>query len=102
MAGNFRTHDEDGAFDTMTLDEYLVENREATFMMRARGEGLSDRGILDGDLLLVDRSREPRPSDIVVVVENGSFSMKPASSIAASLDGETRVEAVVTAVIRKY
>jgi DNA polymerase V len=95
----FRTHEEEGAFDTMSLDEYLVSNREATFMFRAKGDHLKDAGILRGDLLIVDRSKEPRLHDIVVAVSNGSFILDYMYALSGR---EAVVEAVVTAVIRKY
>ena len=94
----FRTHDEDGALDTMSFDDYLIENREATFMMRAESDSMRDSGILSGDLLIVDRSRTPRRNDIVIAVADGAFVMTYFNDIG----GESKVEAVVTAVIRKY
>jgi SOS-response transcriptional repressor LexA len=95
----FRTHEEEGALDTMSLDEYLIENKEATFMFRAKGDHLKDSGILRGDLLIVDRSKEPKTHDIVVAVSNGSFIFDHMYAISGR---EAVVEAVVTAVIRKY
>jgi DNA polymerase V len=92
--GNFRTHDEEGALDTMPLDEYLIENREATFMLRVGSDSMRSVGILSGDLILVDKSKQPRTNDIVIAVENGGFVMRRMPV--------KQVEAVVTAVIRKY
>ncbi len=83
----------------MSLDEYLVENKEATFMFRAKSDSLKDVGILRGDLLIVDRSKEPKPHDIVIAVSYGSFIVDHLRALA---DREATVEAVVTAVIRKY
>ena len=95
----FRTHEEEGALDTMSLDEYLVENKEATFMFRAKGDHLKDSGILRGDLLIVDRSKEPKTHDIVVAVSHGAFILDYMYALSGR---EAIVEAVVTAVIRKY
>ena len=99
MGGNFRTHDEEGALDGMTLDEYLIENEQATFIVRMRGDAMRDAGIHDGDLLVVDRSREPRRGDAVLAVEDGEFVVRRFSSLRSS---DAKVEAVVTAVVRKY
>ena len=41
----------------LDLAEYLIENKAATFMMRVDGDSMKDAGILDGDLLVVDRRR---------------------------------------------
>ena len=95
----FRTQEEEGALDTMSLDEYLIENREATYMLRAKSDSLRDAGILYGDLLVVDRSKSPRKSDIVIAVQDGEFIMRRFSELE---DEGVQVEAVVTAVIRKF
>jgi DNA polymerase V len=93
----FRTHDEDGALDTMSLDEFLIENREATFMLRVRSDSMREAAIVSGDMVLVDKSKIPKLGDIVVVVEEGEFVMKYLED-----KKEADIEAVVTAVIRKY
>ena len=37
---------------------------------------MRDAGILDGDLLIVDRSLNPQAGDIVVAIVDGSFIVK--------------------------
>lgn len=95
----FRTHDEDGALDTMSLDDYLVENKEATFMLRAATDSMRVRGILRGDLVIVDRSLSPRRGDVVLVTADGEFRLALLDSIRGE---DVKVEAVVTGVVRKY
>ncbi|MBI5133863.1 MAG: hypothetical protein HZA81_00515 [Candidatus Taylorbacteria bacterium] len=95
----FRTHDEDGALDTMSLDDYLVENKEASFMLRAATDSMRDAGILEGDLVIVDRSKTPKEMDIVIAVDDGEFKMVRFDSLSKQ---GAKVEAVVIAVIRKY
>ncbi|HEU0081055.1 MAG TPA: S24 family peptidase [Candidatus Paceibacterota bacterium] len=97
----FRTEEEEGALEGMSLDEYLVKNREATFMLRMRGNGMREAAIADGDLLVVDRSREPQPHDIVVAVIDGAFCARYMRDLQRSDLGDVRVEAVVIAVIRR-
>lgn len=94
----FRTHDEDGALDTMSLDDYLVENKEATFMLRVSSDSMEGAGILRGDLVIVDKSRSPRRGDIVIAAEDGEFRIAHFDR----LKDEAKVEAVVTAIVRKY
>jgi hypothetical protein len=43
----------------LSLDEHLVEHEEATFFVRVQGNSMVGFGINDGDLLVVDRSRQP-------------------------------------------
>lgn len=54
----------------------LVENRASTFCALAEGDSMQDLGILDGDLMIVDRSLTPRHDDVVVADMHGSFTVK--------------------------
>jgi DNA polymerase V len=60
----------------LDLNEYLVENKAATFLMRVDGDSMEQAGILDGDLLIVDRSARPISGSIVVVAVNGEYTVK--------------------------
>ena len=54
----------------------LVNRPSATFFMRARGDALTDTGIRDGDLLVVDRSVVPIIGEIAVVAEDGQLAIR--------------------------
>ena len=58
------------------LNEHLVENVAATFYIRVIGNSMIDEGINDGDLLIVDRSKNPKNNDIVIGILNGEFTVK--------------------------
>jgi DNA polymerase V len=63
----------DGPID---LTDMLVEDRAATFIVRAAGDSMTEAGISDGDELLVDRSKAPRHGDVVVAVLDGELTVK--------------------------
>src|SRR3954451_17387344 len=58
------------------LGRYLVERPAATFFLRVSGHSMSGAGILDGDLVVVDRSLEARPGSVVVAVVGGEMTIK--------------------------
>jgi len=58
------------------LESYLMANPKSTVLFRVRGESMLGAGIFDGDLLLVDRSIEPRHGQIVVASINDEFTVK--------------------------
>ncbi len=60
----------------LDLTEFLIENRAATFLMRVDGDSMKDAGILDGDLLVVDRAAKPVNGSVVVVALNGEYTVK--------------------------
>lgn len=63
----------DGEID---LTERLVEDQDATFIVRVAGGSMVNAGISDGDELLVDRSKRPRDGDVVVAVLDGQLTVK--------------------------
>ena len=50
------------------LNEQLIRHPTSTFFLRVSGESMTGAGIHDGDLLVVDRSLDPRPGRVVVAV----------------------------------
>lgn len=60
----------------LSLDEHLIEHREATFFVRVQGHSMTGFGIHDGDLLVVDRALEPADRSVVVAVVDGQFTVK--------------------------
>jgi DNA polymerase V len=60
----------------LDLNTYLVRNQTATFFFRVIGDSMTGAHIHDGDLLVVDRSIEPRHGHIVLAVINSEYTVK--------------------------
>ena len=60
----------------ISLDNVLVKNKEATFYAKASGNSMIGAGIDDGDILVIDRSLEPRNNAIAVCLIDGEFTVK--------------------------
>jgi len=58
------------------LNEHLVANPAATFFVRVQGDSMRDAGIASGDILIVDRSLEPKGRQIIVAMLEGEFTVK--------------------------
>ncbi len=58
------------------LNEQLIRHPGSTFFLKVSGESMTEAGIHDGDLLVVDRSLDPRPGRVVVAVLDGAFTLK--------------------------
>jgi len=52
--------------EDVDLNVHLIKNVPATFVIRVQGKSMIDVGIYDGDLLIVDRSLEPKNFSTVV------------------------------------
>lgn len=67
---------EEQAEELVKLDDYLVKDRANTFLLRVKGDSMMNAGIHEGDLVIVERGKEPRVNDIVVGVLDGEFTLK--------------------------
>lgn len=60
----------------LDLNDYLVRNPSSTFFVRVTGDSMMDAGIYSGDILVVDRSLNPKDGNIVIAVINGELTVK--------------------------
>ena len=58
------------------LNEELIRNPPATFLVRVKGDSMRDAGIHSGDVLIVDKSITPSDRQIVVAMIDGEFTVK--------------------------
>ena len=52
--------------EDVDLNAHLIKNVPASFVIRVQGKSMTDVGIYDGDLLVVDRSLDPKNFSTVV------------------------------------
>ena len=67
---------EDYVEDSLNLHRMMVKNPAATYFLRAAGHSMVGAGIHDGDLLVVDRSREVQTGKVVIAVIDGELTIK--------------------------
>ncbi|HNX79423.1 MAG TPA: translesion error-prone DNA polymerase V autoproteolytic subunit [Prolixibacteraceae bacterium] len=99
------------------LNIELIRNPDATFFGRVKGYSMKDAGISDGDVLVIDKSLEPKNGSIAVCFLDGEFTVKrilkekealfllPANNefkpIRISEENDFMVWGIVTYVIKK-
>ena len=76
ISAGFPSPAEDYIDKKLDLNEYLIKNRPATFLVKVNGNSMINSGIYDGDILVVDRSAEPANNKIVIGVIDGEFTVK--------------------------
>jgi DNA polymerase V len=64
---------------TLDLNEHLIRHPSSTFFVKVKGDSMTGAGINSGDILIVDRSLEPKDKRIIVAVVNGDFTVKRVS-----------------------
>ncbi len=67
---------EETANGKTTLDDYMISHKSTTFMMRVTGDSMCDAGILDGDMLLVEKVSLARINSIIVAEIDGAYTVK--------------------------
>ena len=62
--------------DDIDLNSHLIKNIPSTFLIRVQGKSMNGVGIHDGDLLIVDRSLNPKNFSTVVANVNEELVVK--------------------------
>ena len=116
ITAGFPSPAEEEVVDTLTLDEYLIENRQATYLLKVSGDSMVEAGILPGDMVLIERGSEARDGDIVIAEVDNEWTMKyfrkrgtkvflvPANAKYPVIEpeAELKIAGVVRGVVRKY
>lgn len=76
IAAGFPSPADDHLERRIDLNAHLVRRPGSTFFLRVEGESMSGAGILDGDLIAVDRSARAAEGSIVVVALRGELTVK--------------------------
>ena len=62
--------------DDIDLNSHLIKNIPSTFLIRVQGKSMNSVGIHDGDLLVVDRSLNPKNFSTVIANVNEELVVK--------------------------
>ena len=62
--------------DDIDLNSHLITNAPATFIIRVQGKSMTNAGIYDGDLLIVDKSLNPKNFSTVIANVNEELVVK--------------------------
>ena len=76
IKAGFPSPAEDYLDKKLDLNEHLIKHPASTFFVKVKGDSMVGAGINSGDILIVDRSIEPKDKKIVVAVVNGDFTVK--------------------------
>ncbi len=116
IEAGFPSSAQEESLNTLSLDQFLVKNKEASYLLSVSGNSMKEAGILAGDLVLVDRSLSAKIGDIVIAELDSGFTIKYLRKKANAFylqaanpdykdiypEEELKILAVVKAVIRKY
>lgn len=116
IQAGFPSPEEEALCDVISMDEYLITRPESSFLLKVSGNSMIGEGIMEGDLVIVEKGREPKDGDVVVAEVDGEWTIKyfrkkgkqilleAANSKYPVIIAKTelRIGGIVSAVIRKY
>lgn len=116
VEAGFPSPAEEELVDTINLDDYLVPNKDASYILKVKGDSMEGAGIVEGDMVVVERGKNPKPGDIVIAEVDGEYTMKYLRNKSGKNyleaanpkykpiypENELKITAIVKAVIRKY
>lgn len=76
VEAGFPSTAEEDLIDTMSIEDFLVEHRDATYLLTVKGDSMKDAGILEGDLVVVERTDKPKVGQIVIAEIDAEWTMK--------------------------
>lgn len=102
--------------DIISIDDWLIKDKESSFMLKVSGDSMIDAGIHEGDVVILARGKTPRNGEIVVAEVDREWTIKfyekrgetvvlhPANVRYQPIIPveEVRIAGVVIAVIRRY
>ncbi|MBC7415546.1 MAG: LexA family transcriptional regulator [Herminiimonas sp.] len=64
------------AVELVTIDDYLIDDPNRTVLCRVRGDSMKDAGLLDGDIVTVEKNSATKAGDIVVAIVDDDYTIK--------------------------
>lgn len=116
IEAGFPSAAEEELLDTISFDEFLTPNKEASYILRVKGDSMIDAGIQEGDMVIAEKRQNYKVGEIVIAMIDGDYTMKYLRKKGNDYYLEAanekypdiyptesfKVEAVVTGVVRKY
>lgn len=67
------------------VEKYVLQHPRSSFYIEVNGDSMVDRGIHDGDILVIDKTIEPYQGSVVVAQHLGGYTIKVYDSKAEHL-----------------
>lgn len=76
VPAGFASPVEEALTDTLSLSDYLIRNKEASYVLEVQGDSMKDAGIQDGDMVIFERTDSYKVGDIVVAAIEDGYTLK--------------------------
>lgn len=62
--------------DYLTIDDYLIENPQTSFLLKVSGDSMTGVGIFEGDIVIIERKKEANIGTIVLAQIDNEWTLK--------------------------
>jgi len=76
IKAGFPSPAEEELIDTLSLDEFLIQKPESSYLVKVTGDSMIEAGIRPGDLVIVERGRNPKSGDVIIAQVDGEWTLK--------------------------
>lgn len=76
ISAGFPSPAEDHLDISIDLNREFIKNKNSTYFGRVNGDSMEGAGIHHGDLLIIDKSLQPKSNKIAVCFIDGEFTVK--------------------------
>lgn len=66
----------DAMSEALTVDEYLIPRPSSTVLVKVRGDSMTEAGIHDGDIAIIEKRHAANLGDKVVAIVDGEYTLK--------------------------
>jgi SOS regulatory protein LexA len=66
----------DVALGKLSIDEHLIRNPSKSLLLKVKGDSMVDAGLMEGDVVVVQRGSPAKTGDIVVAIVDNEFTIK--------------------------
>lgn len=84
IKAGFPSPAQDYISESIDLNKELIEHPASTFYAKVVGDSMSGEGIIEGDILVIDKSVEPEHGDLAVCCLDGEFTLKRLNFVSAN------------------
>ncbi len=70
------TSAENSSSESMTIDQYLVNQPSNTILVTVKGESMTGEGIMPGDTVIVEKRNLAQVGDLVIAIVDNEFTLK--------------------------
>lgn len=60
----------------LTLDDYLIESPQSSFLLKVSGDSLTGIGIFDGDIVIIEQKKQAINGDVVLAQIDKEWTLK--------------------------